>query len=341
MKSAANSLVWFGESVKAVTDDGKVGGYLVKFSDADAPDLSGEFFTAKTDFAMLSDNSATYYQHGLDPTLGRKMLPTATLKVDDVGVWAETQLDLRNAYEKAIFDMVKSGKMGWSSGTAAHLVEKEECGKAVFIKRWPLGLDASLTPTPCEPCAAAVPLKSLTAVPLATKSEGFSMADRLKLIEEAIRADQPDGEYWWFYICDLFDASVVYRREEGSGPMLTYERPYSFNDGKVTLGAPELVVRRTVYESVSGKSMPFADHSESVLAAVKGLAIRAREIKALRNSEDRQFSPERLDQIKGIAGELAQFITEAAPPVKAMPEAVQELALAELALSRKQLQEFN
>ena len=59
--------------------------------------------------------------------------------------------------------MVEKGKLGFSSGTAAHLVEREQApqGKGVHIKMWPLGLDGSLTPTPCDPHNRAVPLKSL------------------------------------------------------------------------------------------------------------------------------------------------------------------------------------
>jgi HK97 family phage major capsid protein len=69
-------------------------------------------------------------------------------------------LALRDEYEQAIFEMAKAGKLGWSSGTASHLVEHEAVGKSWWIKSWPLGLDASLTPTPCEPRTRAVPLKT-------------------------------------------------------------------------------------------------------------------------------------------------------------------------------------
>jgi len=88
-------------------------------------------------------------------------LGTADLRPDDVGVWVEAQLELRDDYERNIYEMAKAGKLGWSSGTAAHLVEREPAGKAQRVTAWPLGLDASLTPTPAEPRTQAVPLKSL------------------------------------------------------------------------------------------------------------------------------------------------------------------------------------
>ncbi len=142
--------------------NGKVGGYLVLFSSADDPDLAGDFFTADTEFDIEDgQKTAVYYQHGLDATLKRRKLGSGTLKQDDVGIWLEAQLELRDEYEQAIYGLVEAGKCGLSSGTAAHLIEREAAGKAAHIKRWPLGLDASITPTPCEPRTSVLPLKSL------------------------------------------------------------------------------------------------------------------------------------------------------------------------------------
>lgn len=159
-----NTLVISGSSVKSLGDN-KFGGYLVTFSDYKNTDLSGEYFDKNTDFDLeFPGRSSSYYNHGLDVKLGRRKIGVADLKLDDVGIWAEIQLEERDEYEKVIAEMAANGKLGWSSGTAAHLVEKEPVGKAYYIKRWPLGLDASLTPTPCEPRNTVMPLKSLIAV---------------------------------------------------------------------------------------------------------------------------------------------------------------------------------
>lgn len=142
------TLIQFGSAIKAL-GNGKVGGYLVRFSDASAPDLDGEFFTKATDFDVEpGDPTRIYYKHGLDPVLKRRKLGTGTLAIDDVGVWVEAQLSLRDDYEAAIYGMAEAGKLGWSSGTLPNLVEKEAAGKAIHIKAWPLGKDASMTPTP-------------------------------------------------------------------------------------------------------------------------------------------------------------------------------------------------
>lgn len=161
MGMAADSLVIHGGTVKAL-GGGKIGGYLVRFSSADDPDLSGEFFTKQTDFGVHT-TAPVYYHHGMDGTLKSRVLGSATMKADEAGVWVEAQLALRDEYEQYIYRMAESGKMGWSSGTAGHLVEREPAGKAWHITRWPLGLDASLTPTPAEPRNAAIPLKTLAA----------------------------------------------------------------------------------------------------------------------------------------------------------------------------------
>jgi len=159
------TLVMFGESVKAL-DDGKVGGYLVRFSTERDTDISSmkDFFTSETDFDIDDWENAkatVYYNHGLDEALGKRKLAKASLKMDEVGVWVEAQLEMRDEYERRIYEMAKAGKLGWSSGTAAHLIERQKVGNAHKVLTWPLGPDASLTPTPAEPRNAVVSLKSL------------------------------------------------------------------------------------------------------------------------------------------------------------------------------------
>ena len=152
-------LVSFGDEVKALDDNGKVGGYLVRFTTKDDPDLTGDFFTAETDFGE-SDKLPVLYQHGFDIALKKRKIGAAELRRDDVGVWAEAQLQLRDEYEKKIFELARAGKLGWSSGAAAHVVDREEIGKAAWVKQWYLA-EASLTPTPAEYRNQVVSVKTL------------------------------------------------------------------------------------------------------------------------------------------------------------------------------------
>ena len=50
-----DTLVWHGGEVKTL-GDGKVAGYLVRFSTADDLDLEGEYFDAATDFGSATDS---------------------------------------------------------------------------------------------------------------------------------------------------------------------------------------------------------------------------------------------------------------------------------------------
>ena len=161
-------LVTIGGGVKAM-GDGKIGGYLVMYGDSDHTDLSAysDYFTHETDFDLEdgSGKSTVLYHHGKDATLGKRKLGTAVLKTDNVGVWMDAQLKLRDDYERAIYQLVEAGKMGLSSGTAPHLVERKRMENGSHeITRWPLGLDASLTPIPAEPRTSVVPIKSYMAM---------------------------------------------------------------------------------------------------------------------------------------------------------------------------------
>src|SRR3990172_3492324 len=178
------TLVAYGGAVKAL-GGGRVGGYLVIFTTDEDPDLEGEFFTKDTYFGdpdPVPLYGTVYYNHGLDKKIGKRRLGVAEHRVDDFGVWAEAQLNQRDKYEKFIYQLAEQGKLGWSSGTASHLMEREMTGKAVWIKSWPLGLDDTLTPVPAEPRNSVMPLKSWAPIMPAP-----SLADRMKWLNVEIK----------------------------------------------------------------------------------------------------------------------------------------------------------
>jgi phage head maturation protease len=160
--------VIFGGAVKAVGED-KVEGYAVIFTDKDDTDLFKDFFTKATDFFQEPGQTEftipyVLYHHGLDPTIKGRRLTSggAQAKIDDVGVWVELQLNKRDKYEKAILEMAKDGKLGFSTGSAPHLAAKKALDNGVNeITIWPM-VELSLTPTPVESrTKAVVTLKSL------------------------------------------------------------------------------------------------------------------------------------------------------------------------------------
>jgi phage head maturation protease len=160
-----DTLIAYAGAMKAL-GNGKVGGLLVRYSDPTAPDLEGEFFTKATDFSLeFPAKVGVYYNHGLDPTLGKRRIGRAEVKAHDEGLWFETQLDLSDQYQAQVYKLAQSGRLGASSGAAAHLVEKKAAGKSVEILSWPVA-EASLTVTPAEPRNAVVALKSWEPVSL-------------------------------------------------------------------------------------------------------------------------------------------------------------------------------
>lgn len=161
----SDELIYFGDEVKALAD-GKVGGYLIRYA-VDTHDLTGDYFSKDSEIEIPLDNLPIYYNHGQDSKMKKRVIGRATIKKDDVGLWLEGQLALRDEYEKAVDSMVKMGKLGLSSGALSHLVEREAKGEGIFfIKSWVVG-EASLTPTPAEPLNHVVSLKSLTTPDLA------------------------------------------------------------------------------------------------------------------------------------------------------------------------------
>ena len=137
-------------TVKALNaEEGRLGGYLVVWGDATVRDLQGEFFTQDTDFALdWYEARPMLYHHGLDGNLKSAVIGQIdTLRADEIGIWAEAQLDMHKSYVRAVQRLVDKGILHWSSGSLAHLVEVADDG---HIKRWPL-VEGSLTPTPAEP----------------------------------------------------------------------------------------------------------------------------------------------------------------------------------------------
>tara|TARA_R110000751_G_scaffold8906_4_gene34499 strand:+ start:615 stop:1268 length:654 start_codon:yes stop_codon:yes gene_type:complete len=135
-------------SIRA-SDDGKsfiLEGYMVVF---DNIDLYGTRFTKNTDFweSTTSSTPPLMYDHAMDSKLGLQMIGQVTKKkTDEIGIWFEAQLDKANKFADAIATMVRTGKMGVSTGTAPHMMSVD----GNTITSWAI-LEVSLTPTPAEP----------------------------------------------------------------------------------------------------------------------------------------------------------------------------------------------
>lgn len=188
-------LISFGGAVKALAD-GRVGGYLARFTKpGDYDVVADRFDKTETDFG-LGENATIpiLYNHGLDVKIGRKRIGSGATRIDDVGLWVEAQLKLRDEYEKKIWELAQQGKLGWSSGAAAHTVERKNETKGALVTQWFIA-EASLTPIPAEPRNAVVALKSLSVSDLSAEDAGNasrkSQADDSKK-QGAIEMDEKD-----------------------------------------------------------------------------------------------------------------------------------------------------
>lgn len=151
-------VVALGDAVKTVGGSGRVGGYLVRFGDAGRKDLMGEYFSAATDFGKDNGNGAYCLFHHSIPLraelehLADHFFQPIETRRDDLGIWAETVLNLADAYERMVYKLVREGKLSWSSGSIPHMVRKAPDG---HILRWPI-VEGSLTPTPAQPLLTLV-----------------------------------------------------------------------------------------------------------------------------------------------------------------------------------------
>lgn len=148
-------------AVKAL-GNGRVGGYLVMYGSPAQKDLQGEYFTPETELGLdLYPTRPALYHHGLDGAFeATKIGDIDTLTEDEIGVWAEAQLDMRKKYVQAVYALVEKGALGWSSGSIPHLVKIAAGGR---IEEWPI-VEGSLTPTPAEPRIVVSTLKAAHAI---------------------------------------------------------------------------------------------------------------------------------------------------------------------------------
>lgn len=156
-----DTMVYFGDAVKAL-GEGKVGGYLVRWGGGGDVDLTGDYFTKETDLGISEgDRLPVYFEHGYDPVIKSRRLGRGTIsRFDDVGVWFEAQLELRDEYERKIYELAEAGKLGWSSQAGGSLVAKESGLGGTRIATWPLA-EATLTKSPAEYRNTAIPMKSI------------------------------------------------------------------------------------------------------------------------------------------------------------------------------------
>lgn len=178
-------------AVKTLTPEGRIGGYLAVWGSAAQRDLHGEYFTPETDFGLdWYPFRPVLYHHAQDAAIKMMALGVIdTLRADEVGLWAEAQLEKRNKYVGAVLRLIERGALSWSSGSLPSLVKSLPDGR---ITRWVI-VEGSLTPTPAEPRLTDVrALKAaLTALraPDAEDAPPLSLPDSVPCSEASTQGD--------------------------------------------------------------------------------------------------------------------------------------------------------
>lgn len=196
-------LIALGDNIKVLEKRGTlvtVGGYLVRFGDPQTSDLTGDFFTPDTNFGVeFPASSKTWFNHRLPVVYQdenkqaravalERELKNAEMTRDEFGIFCRGVLDERDEYEKFLLELSEQGKLGWSSGTAAHLVKRTPVDDDKYrIDQWLLGLDASYTHMPAEWRNSVVPLKSFLESQQAEKQD----ARRASSTRATIVSNQP------------------------------------------------------------------------------------------------------------------------------------------------------
>jgi phage head maturation protease len=226
--------IFQGSELKA-TGKGMVKGYLVRFGSSNDTDLERDYFTKDTDFGMeffdgSSHKLGLYYNHGMDPVVKTKKIGYGTIKMTDNGLWYEAQLDLADEYAKMIYDLAQKGKLGFSSGAASHMVDREKVGKSYEIKRWNLA-EASLTPQPAE------------SRNMASVKRYFDEMGRFIPYSREELSGMEDKEYD-AYMNMMFDKMNTTKGDDGD----EYDDIDSMVEGSISVGSNPLMIAETVFE---------------------------------------------------------------------------------------------
>ena len=265
---------------------GYVKGYLVRFGDSKATDLEGDYFTKSTDYGFPLEEGKrvplnVYYHHGMDQMVGKKSIGTGYIKMTDEGLWYEAQLDLADEYGKMIAKLCKEGKMGFSSGAAAHMVERKSMGGASEIIRWPIA-EASITPTPAE---FRNSVKSL--------EEYYGMGEMDDMEEEMVMAPMPEqsaAEY----------AAEIFKEAEGE---LIHEGMEAYWDA--LSGAMEVIESQDMADALidafaeRAKGL-YAMHGAKCIqpASLRGVERRLRDAVGLSRSAAKRLAPVVWDSLR-------------------------------------------
>ena len=201
MDEQKDMLIAFGGNLKTYRDGdvGWVEGPGVLFGSEEQRDLDGQFFDENTFYGHTNgDNAMASLNHRipmytqkttsdeaahLEAAARKRFKNPIKTEMIDTGILARHALDLKNAYERWVFEQTERGVFKWSSGVPEHMADWNS--KTGHIEQWPIS-EFAYTPTPAEPRLAAItPLKSWKAAFMVDDNqETAAVYPNLKALQE-------------------------------------------------------------------------------------------------------------------------------------------------------------
>lgn len=184
---------------------GRIAHYAVLWGDAARKDLTGEWFTPKTEelTAIFSavGKLPLMYDHGTNAQVKAAPIGLVDMMgVDDVGLWYQAQLDLANQYTTAVQHLIGETKLGTSSGALPAGRKALPTGELV---RWPI-VELTLTPRPAEYRMMERPIEQIKA---AYKAVNLELPTSNQGAEEA-RQREVEIEIERLRLLDLTDCTT-------------------------------------------------------------------------------------------------------------------------------------
>lgn len=312
---SSSLLVFPGDECKSLGGF-KVGGYLIKFGSPSKTDRSSkrDFFTPATDFGLNeSTKCRALWYHGKDPRVGKRRLGSAEYAMDSIGVKiVNCELNSGDSFVKSIWPEVEAGEIGWSSGTAPHLMERvAHANGSHEVTVWPIA-EASLTRAPAEPDAAAFAIKSLEDDSL--KGPYLGADAEHGAIMGALSSLADSHRYALYKYLSDRDSSLD---DVLAGVRSAHDE---FRDTSVkvigALRAGDDDEAKSLLESGTSRllvGLRLSDHLDAVRAAVQGLRGRLSDYAALKSRDNRPVPAERRETFAAIVEECQACLKALAP----------------------------
>jgi HK97 family phage major capsid protein len=159
-KSLTGDACFAGSNIKAL-GDGRIGGQLVLTGSPTERDFHGQFFYPDAYFGPQDGDGRDVTINHRQPFRTGSPIKDAALKAfttrlfkegglktsrNDLGIFAETVCNMADEYEAMVYELAERGKLKWSAGAPAHMIDLDKQGG---IKMFVIS-EAALVPEPAE-----------------------------------------------------------------------------------------------------------------------------------------------------------------------------------------------